>query len=83
MENDQNEQGQGGRQAGRHFKEILGGRMISFVKESRGRVAEINRKYATPRITMSRWVKISLLFLRLYLIFLVLLLGYRFLTLLS
>ncbi len=32
---------------------------------------------------MSRWVKISLLFLRIYLIFLVLLLGYKFLTLLS
>jgi len=59
------------------------GRVMEYFKRQYSFITEINRKYATPRITMSRWVKISLLFLRVYLIFLVLLLGYRFLTLLS
>jgi hypothetical protein len=59
------------------------GRVREYILRQYSIITEINRKYATPRITMSRWVKISLLFLRIYLIFLVLLLGYRFLTLLS
>jgi hypothetical protein len=59
------------------------GRMRAYIRRQYSIITEINRKYATPRIAMSRWVKIALLFLRLYLIFLVLLLGYRFLTLLS
>jgi len=46
------------------------------------KVREINRKYATPNVVMSRWVRGSLLFLRLYLIFLVCLLLYKFITLL-
>jgi hypothetical protein len=62
---------------------LLLGRVKEYIRRQYSIITEINRKYATPRITMSRWVKISLLFLRLYLIFLVLLLGYRFLTLLS
>jgi hypothetical protein len=59
------------------------GRVREYLRRQYSLVAEINRKYATPRITMSRWVRLSLLFLRLYLIFLVILLGYRFLTMLS
>ncbi|MGA2934652.1 MAG: hypothetical protein ABSD81_05805 [Methanomicrobiales archaeon] len=59
------------------------GRVREFIRRQYLIITEINRKYATPRITMSRWVKLSLLLLRLYLIFLVLLLGYRFLTLIS
>jgi hypothetical protein len=47
------------------------------------KIREINRKYEKPRITMSRGVKIALLFLRIYLILLVLLLGYKFWTLLT
>jgi hypothetical protein len=62
---------------------LLLGRVREYIRRQYSIITEINRKYATPRITMSRWVKISLLFLRVYLIFLVLLLGYRFLTLLS
>ena len=62
---------------------LVPGRVREYIRRQYSFITEINRKYATPRITMSRWVKISLLFLRLYLIFLVLLLGYRFLTLLS
>jgi len=59
------------------------GRVREYLRMQYSLVAEINRKYATPRITMSRWVKLSLLLLRIYLIFLVILLGYRFLTMLS
>jgi hypothetical protein len=46
------------------------------------KITEINQKYATPRIKMSRGVKIALLFLRVYLVLLVVLLGYKFWTLL-
>ena len=46
------------------------------------RVRAINQRYAVPRIAMSRPVRLSLLALRLYLLLLVLLLGYKFVTLL-
>lgn len=41
----------------------------------------INARYATPRITMSRLVRGSLLVLRIYLVLLVALLLYKFATL--
>ncbi len=44
------------------------------------KVHEINRKYAKPRIKMSRSVKFALLMLRLYLFFLVGLLVFRLVT---
>ena len=44
-------------------------------------VREINAKYKHPRIQMTRMVSISLLALRLYLILMVLLLAYKFITL--
>lgn len=58
-------------------------RVREYIRRQYSTITEINRKYAAPRITMSPWVKLSLLLLRLYLIFLVILLGYRFITLLS
>ena len=57
-------------------------RLKEFIGRQWAVIAEINRKYAEPRITMSRSVKLALLLLRFYLIFLVILLGYRFLTML-
>ena len=42
---------------------------------------EINKKYAEPQIKMTRAVRIALMGLRLYLIILVLVLGYKFYTL--
>lgn len=54
----------------------------SFFTRQFAKVREINKKYAKPNVEMSRWVKASLLFLRLYLIFLVCLLLYKFITLL-
>jgi len=42
------------------------------------RVAEINRKYKTPHVTMTPAVKFALLLLRLYLLLLVGLLFFKF-----
>jgi hypothetical protein len=42
--------------------------------------AEINEKYRTPRIKMTRGVRIALLLLRIYLIFIVGLLIFKLLT---
>jgi len=53
--------------------------MIGFIKKWFDKIMEINRKYATPRIKMTRPVKIALFMLRLYLIILVLILVYKFL----
>jgi hypothetical protein len=43
-------------------------------------IREINQKYKTPRLKMTRMVSISLLMLRLYLIGMLLLLLYKFVT---
>jgi hypothetical protein len=61
---------------------MFGTRIGSVIRGWTDKITEINRKYATPRIRMSRGVKLVLLFLRIYLIFLVLLLGYKFWTML-
>ncbi len=45
------------------------------------RIRAINQRYRTPRIRMSPAVRLSLLVLRVYLLILVVLLGYRFVTL--
>jgi hypothetical protein len=53
-----------------------------FYRNTVDMVRSINQKYAHPQIKMTPWVKFSLLSLRLYLIFLVGILVYRFITLL-
>ena len=65
------------------FETILGHRVGGVLRRWMEKVTEINKKYETPRIRISRGVKIALLFLRIYLIMLVLLLGYKFWTLLT
>ena len=60
---------------------IFGLRAGSMVRGWADKIDEINRKYEKPRITMSPAVRFSLLFLRLYLLLLVVLLGYKFWTL--
>ena len=45
------------------------------------RVRAINNRYAVPRLAMSPAVRFSLLALRVYLMLLVVLLGYKFVTL--
>jgi fluoride ion exporter CrcB/FEX len=62
---------------------VFGARIGSVIRGWIDKITEINRKYATPRIKMSRGVRLALLFLRLYLILLVVLLGYKFWTLLK
>lgn len=46
-------------------------------------IREINDKYRTPRIKMTRLVSFWLLMLRLYLISMILLLVYKFITIVS
>jgi len=46
-------------------------------------IADINRRYQTPRIVMSPAVRVSLMALRIYLLFLVALMVYRFVALVS
>jgi len=43
-------------------------------------IREINHRYRTPRIQMTRMVSLSLLMLRIYLIAMLLLLLYKFIT---
>lgn len=62
---------------------LFGERIGSVLRGWTEKITEINKKYEIPRIRMSRGVKIALLFLRIYLILLVLLLGYKFWTLLT
>ena len=57
--------------------------MSRTLKRLLRKVAEINRRYREARIEMSTGVKISLLFLRMYLIFLVCLMAYKFILLLK
>ena len=54
---------------------------ISFVlKRWRKAINNINKKYSKPRLKMTPLVKVSLLALRLYLIMLVIILSYKFYT---
>jgi len=61
--------------------------MLDRVRESYdgffAKIDEINKRYATPKIKMTPMVKFSLLVLRVYLIALVLILGYKFITMLK
>ena len=61
-----------------NLREWLDMRVFEVIRSRTSAITEINRKYAKPRIKMTRGVKIALLFLRLYLILLVLVLGYAF-----
>jgi hypothetical protein len=61
-----------------NLREWLDMRVFEGIRGMSSVVTEINKKYAKPRIKMTRGVKTALLLLRLYLIFLVLVLGYKF-----
>jgi len=61
---------------------VFGERIGNALRSWTNKIHEINKKYEKPRITMSRGVKIALVFLRIYLVLLVLLLAYKFWTLL-
>jgi hypothetical protein len=51
---------------------------MTLVGGNLDKVRAINRRYARPRLTISPAVRVCLLILRLYLLFLVGLLAYRF-----
>jgi hypothetical protein len=53
----------------------------TMIARNTEKVREINRRYARPRLVMSPAVRWSLLCLRFYLLFLVGLLAYKFITL--
>ena len=57
--------------------------MINLIKAFFNKIHEINQRYAHPKIHQSRAVKISLLVLRIYLLLLVVLLIYKFFTVLK
>jgi hypothetical protein len=57
-------------------------RAMNPFKGAVDKIREINRRYTKPRIRLSRGTRLALLALRLYLIVLVILLTYRFFTLL-
>lgn len=61
----------------KHLKNMI--LNIGFFRQ----VREINKKYATPKIKMTPMVRYALLLLRIYLIVLVLLLGYKFFTMIN
>lgn len=46
-------------------------------------IREINKRYKTPRIKMTRMVSISLLMLRIYLLGMIVLLIYKFISLIA
>ncbi len=54
-----------------------------YFNSSYAKIREINKKYKTPNIEMSKCVKVSLLLLRLYLFTLIGLSIYKFITLLK
>ena len=56
--------------------------ILEFLKNTINTVKSINRKYAIPQVKMTPLVKLSLLSLRLYLLFLVGILVYKFITML-
>jgi hypothetical protein len=55
----------------------------SFFRENFSVIREINKKYATPRVKMTKLVSTSMFLLRLYLLFLVAILFYKFWTMLK
>jgi hypothetical protein len=58
-------------------------RVFDGFRDFFGAIREINEKYQTPRIKMTRMVSISLLMLRIYLLGMIVLLLYKFITLIA
>ncbi len=57
---------------------VFGRQSRFFLRKQVGKIAEINRKYAHPRLAVKKNTAFALLMLRLYLLFLVALLIYKF-----
>ena len=65
------------------IEDIVGSRICGAFGSFKTKITEINRRYAKPKITMTKGTKLALLCLRSYLILLVILLGYKFFTIVS
>lgn len=65
------------------YIERINERFRHFFRGKFGKIIEITEKYAHPKIDMSPTVKISLFLLRVYLLFLLLLLIYKFITVIN
>jgi len=66
---------------GETFVEVIVRRIGWFAGATVAQISAINKKYATPHIKTTPAVRAALLFLRLYLLALVGLLVYKFITL--
>jgi hypothetical protein len=55
--------------------------VLKLFKNRFSKIREINQKYATPRVKMTKGVRVALLLLRVYLILLVGILVVKFITL--
>lgn len=64
------------------LKKQIRKKINKFYENNFGKIIEINEKYENPKIEISPVVKISLLALKLYLLLIVGLLVYKFITLL-
>jgi hypothetical protein len=64
-------------------KRTMRQRLKRFLSRRFYKIVQINRKYSVPRIRMTPLVSGSMLMLRLYLLFLVCVLFYKFYTLLK
>ncbi len=58
-------------------------RLLSIPRGFLKAVRDINEKYKTPHIEMTRTVRLTLLMLRLYLFFMVGIMLYKFITLIA
>lgn len=63
------------------IKQFFQSRIRNFFQSRFHKIHEINARYAVPRMHTSKAVSLSLIFLRVYLLFLVALLFYKFFTL--
>lgn len=57
--------------------------IAAMIHDGINKVRAINRRYAKPRLAMSPAARIALLCLRVYLLLLVGLLGYKFITVIT
>ncbi|MDD3014224.1 MAG: hypothetical protein PHC34_11025 [Candidatus Gastranaerophilales bacterium] len=62
---------------------IIKKQIKKFYEDNFDKIIEINEKYANPKIEMSPIVKFTLLILKFYLLFIMGLLIYKFITLLK
>jgi hypothetical protein len=62
------------------IERVFGERIGSLISELTGKIRGINQKYANPKIKLSGGAKFALFLLKIYLIFLVVLLVYKFWT---